>query len=152
MAWGTRYVSEAAKGQCGWSRIRWTRRVIDFSGFFHLHLTKTFPKLLHWIKREGKRKGNVLANVILTSMRVFIWAKGDWGTKTRASGTCLSLGLASGFFSPRSSSDGHPTSRFSSYLFSHHQKWVPLSPSRSRNSPENHVHLPCLAHVPFLSP
>lgn len=111
---------------CCQSRIRWVQRraIGDVSGFFPFHLTKTFSKLIHWIKGREERKGIGQYNF---DVQELIPAKANWGTKTSTLGASLSLGLSFNFFSPRSGSDGHPTSRLSSYLFTHPQrKWEPL--------------------------
>lgn len=115
MAWGARHVLGAAKHQCGWSRISWVRRTIDFSGFFPLQMTKISPTLLQWIKRKENVLVDIIFNIHGRAHFSHSWGTGEGsGSKAITSGACISLGLVSDFFSPSSGSDSQPTSSLSS--------------------------------------
>lgn len=150
MAWGACYVSGTAKHQCALlpeqNKVSAEKsKMGDFSGFFPFHLTITFSKLIHWIKTGEERKCIIQYNFDIHEL---IPAKPDWGTKTSTSGAFLSLGLSFNFFSPRWPSHNQA---FILFIYSSPEE-VSASPhNRLRTSPENHVHLPCLARVPFLT-
>lgn len=157
MAWGARHVLGTAKGQCGWSRKSWVRRIRAFSGFFSLQTMKIFPKLLQWIKREGKKK-NILANITVNihSRAHFShsWGGGvgGWGAKWSTllrilylSRFCLWFLLPKWWLQWPS-----PVQPFITSSSPPRGKWVP-HPSRLRTWPENNMGWPCLACVPLLS-